>query len=284
MTTTTKPPPPRSSPPPPSRRVSVRKPSRIPPTILLTAVEKWGKTTLAAHAPSPLILMAKGETGYDTLLSTGQVPAVPAEVCEHWVDLVAWQTSLLSDPQGIETLIFDAAGGFEAMCAAMVCERDFKGDWGETGFAAYGRGTKLVANEWRAFLMRIEQLRDKHGVQHIILGHSKIKLFNNPAGVNYDRYVCDMSDAVYQLTARQCDAILFGTFAQLVDKAKTESKKNAAEAKGKVVGTAMRTIITQRQDGYDAGNRYGMPAEIDLDCDGAEMYNKVWSYINKESA
>ncbi len=281
MTATTKPPPPR--PPSPSKKVAIRKPYRIPPTVMINAVEKWGKTTLAAHAPKPLILMAKGETGYDTLLSTGQVPAVPAAVCDDWNELVSWQTSLINDPQGISTLVTDAQGGFEALCASMVCERDFKGDWGETGFAAFGRGTKLVAQEWRGYLMRIEQLRDKHGVQHILLGHSKIKTFNNPSGANYDRYVCDMSDALWQLTARQCDAILFGTFSQLIDKSRTESKKNSAEAKGKVVGAAMRTVITQRQDGYDAGNRYGMPAEIDLDCDGAEMYERVWSYMNKEA-
>jgi len=59
-----------------------------PPRIVLNGVEGWGKTSTSAFAPNPAILMAAGETGYETLLGAGLVPQVDAARVESWQQLL----------------------------------------------------------------------------------------------------------------------------------------------------------------------------------------------------
>ena len=117
--------------------LSPRDPKHYAPRIIVHAVEGFGKTTLGAHTRDPCILMARGETGYDTLLSAGRVPAVVADEVLTWRDLVAWLERLINDHRGINTLVLDGLGGFERLCHEHVCARDFNGDWSERGFASY---------------------------------------------------------------------------------------------------------------------------------------------------
>ncbi|HUW30151.1 MAG TPA: hypothetical protein VM223_00910, partial [Planctomycetota bacterium] len=59
-------------------------PTFQPPRIVLNAVEGWGKTSTAAFSPKPAILMAAGETGYQTLLGAGLVPEVDTAFANSW--------------------------------------------------------------------------------------------------------------------------------------------------------------------------------------------------------
>lgn len=278
-----------SSPPPPSdvsstKRIEI-KPREVvhrAPIVALNAVEGFGKTTIGAHAPKPLIAMSDNERGYDTLLAHGLVPQVPAVVMDSFTDTLALVRQLTDDPEGIETLVMDATGGFEYLCRKHVCERDFAGDWGESGFASYGKGTAATAREWRLLTAALEQLRDKRNVGVLLLGHVKIESFKNPTGTDYNRYASDLDKSIYGITAKFCDAVLFGTFYQAVDATRAEAKKNVAERRGKVVGEAQRVIVTEKRDGFDAKNRYGLPSEIWLDCDAAGMYDAIFSHITKE--
>lgn len=275
----TRPPPPAAE-PEAQRVVRLREPVKRAPAILFNAVEGWGKTTIAAHAPSPLILMSGSETGYDTLLSNGLVPQVPAEVVESWPDTLAWVRSLTRDPQGVKTLAFDAAGGFETLCREYVCDRDFKGDYGESGFQGYGRGYAIVEREWKGFVAGLEQLRDRHGVQILMLSHVRVEMFKNPTGADYSRYISDVHQKVWGVTAKFMDAVLFGTFYQLVEADRANNKKNIAERRGKVVGEAQRVVVTTRRDGFDAKNRYAMPDEIYVEGAADRMYHEIWQHIN----
>lgn len=280
------PPPARQSAPPPAPaktfKVQPRQPVKRAPIVLFNALEGWGKTSLAAHAPSPLILMAPHERGYDTLLSHGLVPQVPAAVVDNWPDALGWVRSLADDTQGVETLVLDAIGGFEHLCREHVCERDFRGDWGESGFAAYGKGYAMVEREWKLLIAAIEHLRNKRDVQVILLGHMRIESFDDPNGPKYNRYACDVHKHVWGLTSKFVDAVLFGKFHQIVKSDRSNENKSVAEKKGKAIGEAQRVIVTERRDGFDAKNQFSLPGEIWITTDAAGMYAEVWQHINKE--
>lgn len=282
------PPPPRTKPPAttpaPERtyKAELREPVRRPPVVLFNAVEGWGKTTLAAHAPDPLILMSDSETGYDTLLGHGLVPQVRAAVVDTFTDQLGWVRSLAEDTQGVRTLVLDAVGGFEHLCRKHVCERDFKGDWGEGGFAAYGRGYALVEREWQVFIQALERLRDTQGVQILMLGHVRIEQFKNPTGTDYSRYASDLHQKVWSATSKFCDAVLFGQFYQSVNVGRAEQNKSAAEKRGKVAGEAQRVVVTERRDGFDAKNRFGMPGEVWITAGPDGMYEEIWQHIEKK--
>ena len=57
----------------------------LPSRVVLHGVEGIGKTSFGAYAPDPIFLMAKGETGLETLIDSGRLPQVP-----HFPELADW--------------------------------------------------------------------------------------------------------------------------------------------------------------------------------------------------
>lgn len=270
--------PPAPSAPAPSKGTTAPKlrtePAKFePPAIVYNAVEGFGKTTFAAHAPSPAILMARGERGYTTLASAGRVPTVPNVLLESWGETLAMVDSLIADPQGIQTLALDAMGGFERLCHEEVCRRDFSNDWSEKGFTAFHRGYEVAVSDWLQLLQRLDTLRQKQGMTLVLLSHCKVKTFKNPLGSDYDRYVSDVHEKTWAVTAKWADAVLFGNFYSVV------KGTNDVMKKGKGIGGTDRVVYTERRDGFDAKNRYGMPESIDLPADPAATWSSIYQHI-----
>ena len=250
-------------------------PTFKPPRIVLTAVEGWGKTSCAAFAPEPAILMAKGETGYETLLGSGLVPCVLTAEVPGWRGLLALLDSMAAQPTlEIKTLALDALGGFERLCHEHVCNRDFEGNWGEKGFAGYQRGFDLAVTDWLRLLQRLDRLRDR-GVTVLLLSHVQIRPFKNPLAEDYDRYVADVHHKTWAVTHQWADAVLFGQFVAVINKDRPTDKK------GKGIGRTERILCCERRDAYDAKNRYGMPAEIDIPDDPSRTWPTIWEALTK---
>ena len=244
-------------------------PTAEPPRLVVNAVEGWGKTTIGAYAPKPAILMARGETGYATLANAGRVPVVPSAKVDSWGALLGMIDGLAADPQGIETLVLDALVGFEALCHEHVCNRDFGGEWAEKGFLSFHKGYELGSKEWLILLARLDRLRETHGVMVILLSHARVKPFKNPLGEDFDRYEADAHHKTWGATAKWADASLFGTFLTVVD------KKPGEKTKGKGIGGTDRVVYTERRDGYDAKNRYGMRESFLLSDNPAESWGII---------
>ena len=243
-----------------------------PPRVVVNAVEGWGKTSLVAHAPDAAILMASGETGYETLLGAGLVPSVPAARIAKWSELLGTLDSLIEDHSGVKVLALDAMGGFERLCHEHVCIKEFGGEWGDRGFNSYQKGYEQSVTHWLSMLSRLDRLWDA-GITIVILSHCRIKTFKNPLGSDYDRYVSDTHDKTWAATAKWADAILFGNFLWVVDK------------KGKGVGGTDRVVYTERRDSFDAKNRYGMNEIIEIPNDPSETWSTLQNAINhKEGA
>ncbi len=280
---------PASAPPPPAspsnlttnvpaqqRLIKPREIKDVAPRLIVNAVEGFGKTSLGAFAPDPLILMSPGETGYDTLLAAGLVPAVPAEEVTSWTDLIGWLNTLIEDAQSLKTLVLDALGGFERLCHEHVCARDFDGDWGERGFASYQKGYDIAVTDWLGLLRRLDHLH-RNGIVIVLLGHAKVTTFKNPLGVDFDRYVCDCHHKTWGVTHKWADAVLFGNFLTII----ADEKKARRQGKGKGIGGTDRVLYTERRDGFDAKNRYGLSPEIWL-TDGPEAaWATVWKHIQR---
>jgi hypothetical protein len=244
-----------------------------PPRIVLNAVEGWGKSSCAAYAPEPAVLMAAGETGYQTLLGAGLVPQVDAAYVEDWAALLALLDRMgqVQAPQH-KVLAFDALGGFERLCHEHVCRRDFNGEWGEKGFASYQKGYDVAVTDWLQFLQKLDRIRSR-GVTILLLGHLQIRAFKNPLGEDYDRYVADVHHKTWGVTHKWADAVLFGTFRTVLDAKRGERPKG--------IGGTDRVLYCERRDAYDAKNRYGMPEEIDIPADPSRIWSTVWDAITK---
>ncbi len=238
--------------------------------IVLNAVEGWGKTSLGANAPDPVILMAKGETGYATLRHAGRVPDCDAVELETWADAIGTIDSLKAGQH--KTIVLDALGGFERLCHEHVCNTQFNGDFGEKGFGSFQKGYELSLVEWLRLLHALDQVRQVRPVNVVILSHSKIRSFKNPMGPDFDRYIADCHEKTWGVTHKWSDAVLFGTFVTV-----TQEDRKTKKIKG--IGGTERVAFTERTDAYDAKNRFGMPQQLDIPDDPAGAWPIVYGAI-----
>jgi hypothetical protein len=247
------------------------KPTFTAPRIVLNGCEGVGKTSVAAFSPNPAILMAAGETGYETLLGSGLVPSVDAAHVKSWPMLLELLDKLGDvEKPSHQVLAFDALGGFERLCHEHVCQRDFNGEWGERGFASYQKGYDLAVTDWLQFLQRLDRIRVR-GVTILMLGHVQVRPFKNPLGADYDRYVCDVHHKTWGVTHKWADAVLFYAFRTILN------EKKGTKPKG--IGHADRVLYCERRDAYDAKNRYGMPEQVDIPNEPDQVWGTIWTAI-----
>jgi hypothetical protein len=232
----------------------------LPPRVILNAVEGWGKTTLAAQAPNPVILQSRGETGYQTLYEAGLVPDIPGHEFESWPELLA----TIPECGTFGTIILDALSGFERLCHELVCQRDFSGDWSDKGFSSFMRGYDVSVTEWLKLLAALDKCRGT-GAAVIILSHVQVRPFKNPMGSDFDRYIADCHAKTWGITHKWADAVLFGTFLQ-----RATTDKQGKTKPGTVASD--RVLYSERTDAYDAKNRYGMKPQLLMPADRNQMF------------
>jgi len=264
-------------------RFAVAQPKPIVPRVFLYAPEKFGKTSLPAFAPNPIVFQIK-DTGYQTLLDAGSVPPCPAPVIENYHDLNAVVDAFLHDPQDRKTAIFDGYTGIEKCIHDWVCDTHYGGDWGDHGFLSYNKGYDLAIPEVVKFLSKLNRIRDK-GIEVWVLAHATTKPQKNPIGPDYDKFVPQVHEKTWGPATKWADAILFGKFHTIVDVAKREKSKSTAEQKGKAIGGIDRVIFTRPCDAWVAGTRYAMESEIWLtDVEAKDMYSIVRGQMRRQGA
>lgn len=285
-----KPPPPAiKAPPPPGARSApaaaarhTRKPLVIKPRevsqigckLVIPAVEGFGKTTIAAYAPSPLILMSPLETGYQTLLNAGRVPQGAALDIASWPELLDTIDQLTEDPQGIKTLALDAIGGFEKLMFEHVCQTKFGGDWDskKDGFDSWGGSTghRACIRVWPQLLHRLESLAIKQGVDIIVLTHVKLVKAFHPDFGEYQKNGPDIHpEYMWPPLKKWADDVLYGTF---------ETFKNND---GIAIAGEQRVFRTTHTATADAKNKRNMPSDLPVNCPPEGMYDLIFNYINQ---
>ena len=249
--------------------------SGLPNRYILHGLEKTGKTSFAAYTPKPIFIETSGETGLETLIDAKQLPAT-----KHFPEIHKWElmTSaleiLIKEDHDYRTLVVDTLNGAERLCHEFVCRRDFNGDWGERGFAGYGRGFEVSLAEWRRFLALIDVMRARKKMSIMALCHTRVTPFANPEGSDYDRYTPDMHKKTWGLSHKWADVVLFLNFETFVN-------ENDPKKKGKASSTQQRILYTERHAAYDAGNRLGLQPEIEMGGSGKEAWDNFIAAVKQ---
>lgn len=243
--------------------------SGLPSRLILHGVEGIGKTSFAANAPNPVFLMARGETGLETLIDAGRVREVPhlPEIM-NWPDVLSAIEWLTEGAHDYRTLVIDTLNGLERLCHEHVCARDYNGDWGKQGFTSYMQGFEVALGDWRELLSALDRLRSEKRVAVVALCHTKVETFKNPEGADFDRYQPAIHRKTWELTHRWADHVLFANYFTTVE-------KDGARSKGK--GGQHRVMYTVRHAAYDAKNRAGLPEEIEMGNSGSEAWNNFYT-------
>lgn len=251
--------------------VSESKP--LPDRIVIYGPPGWGKTSFAAHMPRPIVLMTPGEDRLVKLIEQGLVPKTPffPRTAESWSDVQDAVNALATQPHEYQTLIVDTANGAERLGQEMVCENDFKGDWGEYGFASFGKGERITANRlWWQLLQRLDDLRESRRMRIVLCCHSSVRSTKNPDGPDYDKIEPSLSKPAWGFTSRWADMILCGSFDVSVGKENPRDKTQRAKGKGGKV----RILHTSASAAFDAKNCHRLPSEIDLGDDPYRAFER----------
>lgn len=246
-----------------------------PTAMVFYAPPGLGKTSFGAAIPNRVFLVDDKELGIETLKAAGQVDKDIAVLppIKNWLDYLACVRQLAKGEHPYKALVCDTLGGAERLCHAHVCETSYKGDWGERGFAGYGRGYETALPEWRHLLNAFDDCRDA-GISIICLTHSIVKPHKNPTGEDFDRYVPDVHHKTWNLTHRWADMVLFGNYHVEID-------ESGGRAKGR--GGDDRDMFTEYSAAYEAKNRLGLPSQVSMGRSGKEAWGNLRKAI-KEAA
>ena len=126
--------------------------------------------------------------------------------------------SLIHISSALEPLVFDAT-----------CRAHNVKSIEEVG-GGYGKGYVESLRQWRDILSGLDALRAEKNMASILIGHVKVKRFDDPTGDSYDTYAWDINDKAASLIYRWADVILFANTKVQVRKEEVGFKKEKKRA------------------------------------------------------
>lgn len=229
------------------------------PRIVLLGVEKIGKSTFAAGSDRPIIIPIKGEEGIDALA----VPQFPT--CKSLGDVLSALYVLYSEEHDYGTVVIDSASALEPLVWADVCATHNDAKSIEEVLGGYNKGYAEAAKVWRNITDALDALRNERNIASIVIGHVKVKRFDDPGGDSYDQYQFDVDAKVSNLLFRWADVILFCNTKVVVRKEKVGFGKEHKH--GIDITEGARFLYTQKRPAHPGGGRgvFGqLPYELPL--------------------
>jgi hypothetical protein len=241
------------------------------PRILLLGVEKIGKTSfacgcefaesgelLSAGQNSPIVLPVKGEEGADDL-AVGKFPTL-----QTFAETLQAIGALYNEPHEFGTCVIDSVSALEPLVWQDVCQAHNADSIEQVG-GGYGKGYTEALNRWRDLLAGLDALRAARNMATVLIGHAKVKRFDDPAGDSYDQYQLDLHDKAGAVLLRWADVILFANTKTTVKKEDAGFGKE--KARGTDITGGKRFLYTQKRPAHPGGGRgvYGrLPYELPL--------------------
>jgi len=242
------------------------------PRIIVLGVEKIGKTTFSCGSRfdtngklvevginKPVIIPVKGEEGADSL-DVGKFPP-----CQSYNEIMECIGVLYEDDHEYGTVVLDSASAMEPLVWDAVCQAH-NVDSIEKVMDGYGKGYTEATHHWRSVLNGLDALREHKGMASIIIGHVKVKRFDDPTTESFDQYQFDIHSSSANLMFRWADVILFANTKVVVKK--EDAGFNKKVKRGKDITNGQRFLFTQKRPAHPGGGRgvYGqLPYELPLD-------------------
>ena len=216
-----------------------------PPKLVLYGPAAMGKSTFAAQAPN--VIFANVEKGLKYINTKG----IEINNYQDMLDLI---TALLTQEHDRQTLAVDTVDWLERLVFEQVCSEHHVKSIEDIG---YGKGYMFALDLWEELLQGFDELHKAKGMAIILLGHSQVKKYEDPAGAGYDRYQLKLHNKAADLITEWSDALLFVNDKAIV----TEEKEGFAKVK-KAKASSRIMFTTSGNPAFIAKNRYGMTDEI----------------------
>jgi len=249
-----------------SRRGQVRA-----PRILLLGPEKIGKTSFACGckfeagervaegANSPIVLPMRGEEGADDM-HVGSFPTLST-----YDEVLEAIGVLYAEKHDYRTVVLDSWSALEPIIWDHVCRKANVDSIEKVG-GGYSKGYTEAAGAAREILAGLDALRNDRNMSCVMIGHVKVKRFDDPGGDSYDQYQFDVDQKLAKLLGRWADVTLFANTKVAIKKEDVGFGKT--KARGLDVTGGARYLFTQPRPAHPGGGRGvygGLPYELPLD-------------------
>lgn len=235
-----------------------------PFNILITGVPGVGKTTFAAAAPNPLLIgVGSEETGEQDITRLDN-PLSFDELLIKIDELIA------AEGDGFSTLILDTLDSIETLIQKKVIAEDPKGAKTiESAAGGFGKGWSIVANEFLKLRDKLKILRDKFGMNLILIAHTKeIQKNDLQLGSQHSANELKLNKASIPIWSDWVSMVGFATFV-------TEELAGTNTDKIFVTGSGERRLYTEQRPWHPGKNRFSLPYEMPLD------FNVFYEAFNK---
>jgi len=230
-----------------------------PNRVVVLGTPKVGKSTLASQADNPIFIPIRGEEGIDAL----DVQSFP--VAQTFLNVMEAIGSLYTEDHEYKTVVIDSISALEPIVWDETMRINGGVDSIEKVGGGYGKGYTEALKQWRDLLEGLDALRNDRDMGSILIGHVKVKRFDDPTSEAYDRYLCDIHDKAVELLTRWSDGVLFVQHKKIIKKEDAgfnKEKKRAVET-----GGGLPRMYTQERPAHPGGGRgkWGsLPYEMDL--------------------
>lgn len=223
-----------------------------PPRVLLYGPPGFGKTSLAAEFPNPVILdIERGVPAGLEIVTLG-------DEIDDWSKVMEALTALYTQEHDFKTLIVDSLDRLEVLAQRHVCKEN---KWANIEDAGYGKGYVIAADTMRNFLDGCNALRAARGMNIVYIAHSAVSRFDDPQAASYSKYDIRLNKHVHGMFEDEVDAILFVNQDLSV---KSEDVGFGKEVK-RAEGGGFRWIYAEARPSYNAKNRFGIPWRVKFD-------------------
>jgi len=237
-----------------------------PPRLLIHGSHFSGKSSIGASAYSTLFMNI--EQGLNEIEAQAMpTPATTSEI----INQLRW---FYKGEHDFKTLVVDSLDWMEAVINSTVLEENNL----KTLVDKFAKGHKLAFQEFIKIKDALEAIHRDKNACIIVLCHSVVKEFKDPAGENYDRYGLKLRDAVSELFCEWADMVGFLHPEVEVDK---ESKKEGGFGKkNKAITSGRRLLSVNQNPAYRAGNRYGINKDIVIQGPSTG-WSDIWAAIQE---
>lgn len=251
--------------------------------VVLSGVEKVGKTTLAASAPRPLLIPL--ETGYSGI-TVNKVPLL--EHYSHVMQLLDEIGQASAAGQFVyQSLVFDSATALERLIHTAVLATDptyaagnKKGVTMESALGGYGKAYQLANQYFGDFLQRCDLLAITFGINIVITCHVFAAKIIDPTVGEYDSWDLLLHSPKNQKTYGKREMIT--QWADIVGFLHEPLFVIEGDKMNKGVSANKgRVLSISRTPAYVAGNRFGMTNDIPVPKDGG--WNHLAHNIHQNS-
>ncbi len=220
-----------------------------------------GKSSFAAGAPSPIFFDFEGRTNH---LDVARVRP------QSWDEVLAGLREVYVSGQ-YRTVVIDTLDHMEPLIHAHVCKLN---GWENIEDPGFGKGYLPAIAEWAKFLGACDKLAADKGINVILLAHSQLSTYKNPAGDDFNVHSLKLKGgaktSASDFVREKVDLV---GFAHFEDFSKKENPKDKL-AKAKAITTGDRVLTFKHHPAFETKKGVPMADEIKLSWDAFEAATK----------